>query len=103
VYIYLWMVVYSSEHFNSLQFTSVAEPYRYHRPIVFIYYDYVALHLDYTFLQSTSVAENYGQVDLDIYYYFIISIYVDVHISALPFLQNHYYGQYVQSTSLAEN
>ena len=31
------------------------------------------------------MAENYGQVDLDIYYYFIISIYVDVHISALPF------------------
>ena len=32
------------------------------------------------------MAENCGQVDLDIYYYFIISIYVDVHISALFFL-----------------
>ena len=37
-------------------------------------------------LQSTLVAENYGPVDLDIHYYFIISIYVDVHISALSFL-----------------
>ena len=44
-------------------------------------------------LQSTSVAENCGQVDLDIYYYFIISIYVDVHISALLFLAQSSLGK----------
>jgi hypothetical protein len=52
------------------------------------------------------VAENYGQVNLDIHYYFIISIYVDVHISALPFFwQSRHYGQYLHlhSISVGEN